>query len=101
MLLVLHGAISGHIGLNWVWMDRSPGGVRYRAHYTNLRVLETDPRVVDANLRGYDTDPRVMDTKIINIWKPLFDRRNKMFGKENEYEKLTDPWHFGKTNINF
>ena len=73
MLLVLHGAISGHIGLNWVWMDRSPGGVRYRAHYTNLRFLETDPRVVDTN--------------IINICTPLFDRRNKMFGKENEYMK--------------
>ena len=28
VLLVLHGAISRHIGLNWVWMDRSPGGVR-------------------------------------------------------------------------
>ena len=68
-------------------MDRSPGGVRYRAHYTKLRVLETDPRVMDTNLRGLDTVPRIMVTNIINIWTPLFGRRNKMFLGKTHWQR--------------
>ena len=62
----------------------SPDGVRYRAHYTNLRVLETDPRVMDTNLRGLDT---VMVTNIINIGTPLFDRSNKMFLGKTHWQR--------------
>ena len=42
-------------------MDGSPGGVSNRAPYTNLRVLNTDHRVMDNDLRGLDTDPSIMD----------------------------------------